>query len=187
MSCALSTILRFERVRRELTSKYTDMRQDVSAGVPGLRHSTLSVPREHLGSSRPSAVQHFDYTQWECVMVREKPEVLKWAIGERLGRVSNAKLKGNIGFALAHLTLWDFIARQPDTEHFLIFEDNALATPHSVAAVQQIMQVDYDMLLGGAAAKGGAHGHSGAAARRARTEAEGAAAECMAVVIPAAT
>ena len=101
--------------------------------------------RKRFQKSMDDNQQYFDYKQWEGVMVRENPEILQWAIDEKLGHFSDMKLKGNIGSALAHLTLWDFISKQDDGSDFLILEDNALVTSESVSAVMQMLKYEYDM------------------------------------------
>jgi len=102
--------------------------------------------RDRFQQSMDSSGGYFDYKQWEGVIVRERPDILKWTIDNKLGHVTNEKLKGNIGSALAHITLWDFVARHNENDHFLIFEDNALVQKKSKQAIADMMKVDYDML-----------------------------------------
>ena len=80
------------------------------------------------------------------VIARETPEILQWALDNKLGHVKNDKLKGNIGSALAHITLWDFVAKHGDDETFLIFEDNALVQRKSAQALVDVRDLDYDMV-----------------------------------------
>lgn len=102
--------------------------------------------RDRFQRSMDACGCHLDYKQWEGIIVRERPDVLKWAVDNRLGHVTQEKLKGNIGSALAHITLWDFVARHGENDHFLILEDNALVKETSAQAIADMMKVDYDIL-----------------------------------------
>lgn len=102
--------------------------------------------RDRFKRSMDMHAQKIDYEQWEGVMVKNNPEILHWAMENKLGHVKNERLKGNIGSALAHLTLWDYVAKRDDEEHFLILEDNALLAEKSHAAFWDVHDVDYDMI-----------------------------------------
>lgn len=102
--------------------------------------------RDRFKQSMDTHGQEIQYKQWEGVIVQDKPELLNWALKNKLGHVKNKKLKGNIGSALAHITLWDFVAKRDDSEHFLIFEDNATVTEMSHTAFWDVHNLDYDMI-----------------------------------------
>lgn len=91
--------------------------------------------------------QSIEYTTWNGVLVDEEPEILEWAKENDLAYITDNKLKGNIGSFLAHLTLWDFIARQDNDRHFLILEDNALVTKNTNASINNLLNLDYDIIL----------------------------------------
>ena len=91
--------------------------------------------------------QEIEYNIWNGVLVDEEPEILEWAKENDLINISNDRLKGNIGSFLAHLTLWDFIARQDDDRHFLILEDNALVTKNTKTGINKLLKLDYNIVL----------------------------------------
>jgi GR25 family glycosyltransferase involved in LPS biosynthesis len=90
----------------------------------------------------------FPYKVWPGVLVRESPEIVQWAIeeGYMSSTMSNPNWKGNIGSALAHISVWDFIAKQPDNKVFLVLEDNALVTDLSYKIVQEFIKLKFDFL-----------------------------------------
>jgi GR25 family glycosyltransferase involved in LPS biosynthesis len=102
--------------------------------------------RDRFQESMDAHELQIDYKQWEGVMIRNKPEVLRWALENKLGHVTDERRKGNIGSALAHIKLWDFVATCHDNEHFLIFEDNVLAAENSRDAFWDMHDLDYDMI-----------------------------------------
>ena len=79
------------------------------------------------------------------VIVRDHPEIFDWAMQEGLMiQPSLPNNLGNIGSALAHLTLWDDVSKRPDNETFLIYEDNALQTQESESAIQYFSNLEFD-------------------------------------------
>ena len=133
--CLIASALRVQRARRR----------------GGVQTYLISLPRdawkrERFRESMRRSKQHFEYEEWSGVLLRENPAALRWALSRKLGHVSNPALKGNIGSALAHLTLWDHIARQDDTRNFLVLEDNAIVTSKSVGAVRKLTRLRYDMI-----------------------------------------
>lgn len=111
----------------------------------------ISLPKDKWKRDRFDDImkknnQEIEYNIWNGVLVNEEPEILEWAKTNDLAHVSNNKLKGNIGSFLAHLTLWDFIARQDNDRHFLILEDNALVTKNTNVGIKDLLNLDYDII-----------------------------------------
>jgi UDP-sugar transporter A1/2/3 len=79
------------------------------------------------------------------VIVRDHPELQQWALDEGLMAPPSVPGNlGNIGSALAHLTLWRDIALAPDNETYMIYEDNALQTMQSEHAIQYYSSLEFD-------------------------------------------
>ena len=102
--------------------------------------------RDRFDDNMKKNNQEIEYNIWNGVLVNDEPEILEWAKTNDLAHVSNNKLKGNIGCFLAHLTLWDFIARQDDDRHFLILEDDALVTKNTNDGIISLLNLDYDII-----------------------------------------
>tara|TARA_X000000950_G_scaffold260514_1_gene329974 strand:- start:21793 stop:22497 length:705 start_codon:yes stop_codon:yes gene_type:complete len=92
--------------------------------------------RDRFNKSLEENLLKFDYTTWEGVLAKEQPKIVNWAIrkGYTLKEKSD-KGMGNLGAGLAHLTLLNHIAHQPEGELFLVLEDNASANSNTKEAV----------------------------------------------------
>ncbi len=89
----------------------------------------------------------FDYTIWQGVVVKKQPKIYKWAINNKLiSHQKNIKY-GNMGAALAHLSLWDKISKfKNDNEKVLIMEDNVLMTSETMQGIEFLSSLDFDFL-----------------------------------------
>jgi UDP-sugar transporter A1/2/3 len=83
----------------------------------------------------------------EGVILRDHPELLVWALNEHLMSSPRDPQKlGNLGSALAHLTLWDELSRRNDSHVLLVLEDNALWTRETESAILHFSALDFDFL-----------------------------------------
>lgn len=99
---------------------------------------------------------------WPGVIVKDEPQLVQHAIdegyfgghsgvpdnGASLG--GNGNGNGNLGAALAHISLFEEIAKGPPEDIFLIFEDNALFKSESLSgtcqALSEVKKLDFDYL-----------------------------------------
>lgn len=103
--------------------------------------------KDRFDKSMKDNQQSFEYKIWNGVIVRENPQLLNWAIENNYTKIpSKPLLKGNIGAALAHITLWEHISKQSSNTNYLIFEDNALFTKQSLQGIQQLKDLNYDFV-----------------------------------------
>jgi GR25 family glycosyltransferase involved in LPS biosynthesis len=103
--------------------------------------------RDRFNQSMTKNNQFFNYNIWDGILLREKPYLLDWAIKNKYSCVpKQMKAKGNIGSALAHITLWDYIAKQHNNVSFLVFEDNVLATNKSWKIIEKVKKINYDFI-----------------------------------------
>ena len=103
--------------------------------------------RERFEKSMVQKNQRFIYKIWEGVILREKPHLLNWAIKNKYTKIpKKPNAKGNIGSALAHITLWEEISKHDDSVSFLVFEDNVLATDKSWDGIKKVQHIDYDFI-----------------------------------------
>ena len=89
----------------------------------------------------------FDMIMWPCVLVDKNPNIVNSSMGKGyIKHVKNPNAKGNIGSALAHITLWEHIANDKSTKHHLVFEDNVLFKPNSEDFMETVSKFsDYDL------------------------------------------
>ena len=89
---------------------------------------------ERFRASQNEAGLDLEIDIWPGVIVDEAPEKLKWAIDQGyIPQPARPKKRGDIGAALAHITLWHHISKsnEPPDAVYLIFEDNCLFTDKS--------------------------------------------------------
>ena len=117
-----------------------------------LKIRLISLPkdnwkRDRFKKSMVENNQYFSYKMWEGIILREKPHLLDWAINKKYTiPPKNPDAKGNIGSALAHITLWEEIANHDDHVSFLVFEDNVLATTKSWEGIKKVENLNYDFI-----------------------------------------
>jgi len=100
-------------------------------------------------SARANGFQ-FDWavSTWPGVICRDHPEVVAHAVESGYMLDSGGARPGDVGAALAHITLWEHIAQQvgPD-DIVLVMEDNVLFTPLSLNgtcdAIAAVRDFDY--------------------------------------------
>ena len=107
---------------------------------------------ERYEKSRKDNHVVLDTSIWKGVVVGDSPHKLQWAIDKGYTRNILDKSKhGNIGSALAHLTLWDHIANSgfhDDESVYLIMEDNVLFTQESRQFLDDIQSPEGNMFDG---------------------------------------
>lgn len=102
---------------------------------------------QRLSSSMKQHNVKIDYKIWNGVIVRDTPEIYEWAISNKLIKRSPNPKYGNIGAALAHITLWNKIAKHTEKKAiFFIMEDNALMTPDTLEGIDIITKLQFDFL-----------------------------------------
>ena len=117
-----------------------------------LKIKLISLPkdnwkRDRFKKSMVENNQYFSYKQWDGIILREKPQLLDWAIQKKYTvPPKNPDAKGNIGSALAHITLWEEIANHGDNVSFLVFEDNVLTTNKSWEGIKKVENLNYDFI-----------------------------------------
>ena len=99
-------------------------------------------------SLRVENITLHDLRLWPGVIVDDRPDLVEWAIASGLMRTPSApQHRGNLGSALAHITLWQNISRQDSDAVFHVLEDNVLFTASSQETVSEMLTIDVDFLL----------------------------------------
>jgi GR25 family glycosyltransferase involved in LPS biosynthesis len=117
-----------------------------------LKIMLISLPkdkwkRDRFKKTMITHKQFFNYKIWDGIILREKQHLLDWAIENKYTiEPKDPQKKGNIGSALAHITLWDEISKHDDNVYFLVFEDNVLATNKSWECIQKVKNLNYDFI-----------------------------------------
>lgn len=112
----------------------------------------IHLPRDNwkLIRFRKSLIKNnlnLNYDIWNGINLNEDQDILNWAIKNNFTvSPSQPKLKGNLGSALAHLTLWDWCSRQNNNNPILIMEDNVLFTPYTISGINFFSQINFDFL-----------------------------------------
>merc|ERR1712194_133699 len=101
------------------------------------------------GSARANGFQiDWNRSIWPGVVCKDHPEVVQHAVESGYIVDPRGHRLGNVGAALAHITLWEHVAQQvgPD-DIVLVMEDNALFTSESLtgtcAAIAAVGDFDY--------------------------------------------
>lgn len=89
---------------------------------------------------------NFDFVTYPCVLVDMTPNIVNSSMEKGyIKHIKKPNAKGNIGSALAHITLWEHIANDNSTKHHLVFEDNVLFKPNSEDFMETVSKFpDYD-------------------------------------------
>lgn len=109
--------------------------------IAGIRINHLAQDTWKLDRVRRSACMHgfeinWTTSVWPGVIVKERPWLLTNAIKMGYTKPPGTDKLGNVGAALAHVTLWEDLSTNYDLDLvWLVMEDNVLFKPESLAGM----------------------------------------------------
>lgn len=107
------------------------------------KHDTWKIDR--INKSKKEHSLDYPFSVWNCVLLNESYDPYYWALGKYCAPAKAPHMIGNIGSALAHITLWDHISNLPH-DKYIIHEDNVIFTDKSHKVHDLLKHISYDFI-----------------------------------------